>query len=205
MGRERQEMQGRVERERAALEARLRAAPVNSDATGKPPGLAGLEGEIATTLRVFQDQLRQQQESLQHMQAGAPGVDPMNAQVALMQQQQRTGGAAAAGAGPGSALSLTPQNPFAPPGYIPPVQAPTAEEIAEYAVYLGMDPVADKELLYIAEWALTAPLPDGWTEHNDAAGSEFYFNAMTGHSTYEHPLDDHYRNYDRSVKAQRQQ
>ena len=42
---------------------------------------------------------------------------------------------------------------------------PTHEEVVEYASYLGMDPVADAELLYIAEWALTAPLPDGWTEH----------------------------------------
>jgi hypothetical protein len=80
---------------------------------------------------------------------------------------------------------------------------PTQEEIVEYAVYLGMDPTADAELLYIAEWALTAPLPDGWTEHSDASGNEFYYNAMTGVSTYEHPLDEHYRAYYRRIKEQR--
>ena len=68
-----------------------------------------------------------------------------------------------------------------------------------------MDPVEDKELLYIAGWALTAPLPDGWTEHLDAAGNEFYYNSMTGVSTYEHPLDEQYRSYYRQVKAQKQQ
>ena len=55
-----------------------------------------------------------------------------------------------------------------PPGagaMVPPGDEPTHEEIVEYAVYLGMDPTADVDLLYIAEWALTAPLPDGWTEH----------------------------------------
>ena len=32
-------------------------------------------------------------------------------------------------------------------------------------MYLGMDPIADKDLFYIAEWAINAPLPEGWTEH----------------------------------------
>ena len=79
--------------------------------------------------------------------------------------------------------------------------APTAEEIAEYAVFLGMHPEDDKDLHYIAEWALTAPLPAGWSEHADAAGNEYYFNARTGVSTFSHPLDDLYRNYWRSMRA----
>ena len=82
--------------------------------------------------------------------------------------------------------------------------APTPEEITEYAVYLGMDPVADKDLLYIAEWALSAPLPEGWTEHVDTSGNEFYFNSMTGVSTYEHPLDGQFREYYRQMKMQGQ-
>ncbi|GHP02817.1 hypothetical protein PPROV_000157200 [Pycnococcus provasolii] len=83
-----------------------------------------------------------------------------------------------------------------------PDAAPTAEEIADYARYLGMDPVMDKHLLYIAEWAITAPLPEGWTEHTDADGNEFYYNNVTGVSTYEHPLDDQYRSYYRKLKAE---
>lgn len=37
---------------------------------------------------------------------------------------------------------------------------PTAEEIEEYARYLGMDMDEDKELFYIAKEGLKAPLPD---------------------------------------------
>jgi hypothetical protein len=79
--------------------------------------------------------------------------------------------------------------------------APTAEEIAEYAVFLGMHPEDDKDLHYIAEWALTAPLPAGWSEHSDASGNEYYFNARTGVSTFSHPLDELYRNYWRTMRA----
>ena len=77
---------------------------------------------------------------------------------------------------------------------------PTYDEIVEYAQYLGMDPVADADLLYIAEWALTAPLPEGWSEHIDQDGNEFYYNTLSGVSTYEHPLDDQYRAYYRNLK-----
>jgi hypothetical protein len=45
----------------------------------------------------------------------------------------------------------------------------------------------------VAEEALTAALPEGWTEHTDASGNSFYFNASTGSSTWEHPLDEYYR------------
>ena len=89
-----------------------------------------------------------------------------------------------------------------PMGQVANNNPPTQEEINEYAVYLGMDPVSDKELLYIAEWALSAPLPEGWTEHVDTSGNEFYFNSMTGVSTYEHPLDGQFREYYRQMKMQ---
>jgi hypothetical protein len=95
-----------------------------------------------------------------------------------------------------------PEDPFAGDKRGVPLESPSAEEIEDYAVYLGMDPHADHALLYIAEWALTAPLPEGWTEHNDASGNEFYYNAMTGVSTYEHPLDEQYRSYYRQIKSQ---
>ena len=77
-------------------------------------------------------------------------------------------------------------------------------DVMEYAVYLGMDPIADKDLFYIAEWAINAPLPEGWTEHLDEDQNEFYHNSMTGVSTYEHPLDEQYRAYYRQIKQQRQ-
>ncbi|EGF84195.1 hypothetical protein BATDEDRAFT_85377 [Batrachochytrium dendrobatidis JAM81] len=39
---------------------------------------------------------------------------------------------------------------------------PTQEEVIEYAKFLGMDPVADKHLLWIARDSLKAPLPADW-------------------------------------------
>mmetsp|Transcript_43771 Transcript_43771/g.72906 ORF Transcript_43771/g.72906 Transcript_43771/m.72906 type:complete len:256 (-) Transcript_43771:233-1000(-) len=79
------------------------------------------------------------------------------------------------------------------------------EDVALYAEYLGMDKVKDAELLYIAEMAMSAPLPAGWAEHTNDEGREFYYNSLTGVSTYEHPLDNHYRSYYHSVKARNQQ
>lgn len=74
-------------------------------------------------------------------------------------------------------------------------EPPTREEIQEYGRYLGMDVDAEDDLLYIAEWALTAPVPDGWTVHLDSEGHEFFYNNATAQSQYEHPMDEHYRQY----------
>ncbi|KXZ45827.1 hypothetical protein GPECTOR_50g621 [Gonium pectorale] len=81
---------------------------------------------------------------------------------------------------------------------------PTQDEIIAYGKYLGMDVAEDADLLYIAEWALTAPLPEGWTVHLDGEGNEFFYNAATNASTYEHPMDEHYRAYYRKMKEQKQ-
>ena len=80
----------------------------------------------------------------------------------------------------------------------------TDEEVREYAIYLGMDPDSeqDKELLYIAKWAIMAPVPEGWMEYTDGDGNEYYYNQQTGVSTYEHPMDDQYRSYYRQLKAE---
>ena len=80
---------------------------------------------------------------------------------------------------------------------------PTPEEVREYAAWLGMDPITDSDLFYIAEWALTAPLPIGWSAHQDDDGNEYYFNDKLGESTYEHPLDGQYRKYWRTVREQK--
>jgi len=44
-------------------------------------------------------------------------------------------------------------------------------EVIDFATYLGMDPVADRDLLWIAQRAVLATLPDGWTEHEEYARS----------------------------------
>eukprot|EP00741_Cyanophora_paradoxa_P000330 tig00000403_g321.t1 len=82
---------------------------------------------------------------------------------------------------------------------------PSALEIANFARYLGMDPVLDAELLWIAEEALVAPLPDGWGEYYDPDGFPYYWNAETLESQWQHPLDDYYRDLYRKARSKRDQ
>ena len=71
----------------------------------------------------------------------------------------------------------------------------TEEEILQYADWLGMDPDEDKDLLWIAKEAFLAKVPPPWKQYQkkDGPGDPFYFNTVTGESTYEHPLDAHYK------------
>ena len=65
-------------------------------------------------------------------------------------------------------------------------------------------PSQDADLLHIAEAALTAPLPPGWTVHLDPGGAEFFHDAAAGASQYEHPCDKGYRReYLREREARR--
>jgi len=182
MRRESANLVAKIEKEKAALKAKL--------ASGKP----GVESEIQETMKMFQAQLKQQQEQLAGIGVGGP-LDPLSAQLATAMEPLQP---------MDFGNSITPVNPFMPTsaGQMTAAQTPSEEEIRDYAVYLGMNPAEDAHLFYIAEWALTVPLPDGWTEHNDNQGNEFYFNAMTGVSTYEHPLDEHYRSYYRQIKKE---
>lgn len=77
----------------------------------------------------------------------------------------------------------------------------TKREVEEYAEYLGMDREKDTHLFWIAEMALTAPLPVGWTEHQDSSGNIFFFNRDSGMSTYEHPMDASFKAYYARIKA----
>jgi hypothetical protein len=70
---------------------------------------------------------------------------------------------------------------------------PSGPELIAYARYLGIDPVVDHDLLWIAEEALAAPLPAEWTEHFDSSDRVFYYNATTHVSSWTHPLEHLYR------------
>lgn len=70
---------------------------------------------------------------------------------------------------------------------------PSGPELIAYARYLGIDPVADHDLLWIAVEALEAPLPCEWTEHFDSSDRVFYYNATTRVSSWTHPLEHIYR------------
>ena len=52
-------------------------------------------------------------------------------------------------------------------------------EVHEYARYIGMDPMREPHLLWIAEEALEASLPEGWSEHFDAEDEPYYHNHAT--------------------------
>lgn len=188
-----------------------------------------LQSELQQTMQLFQQRLQQTalmaQQLLAHQVAGqaarCSGSRPgsvqnsrpgsaaaaqkhtsSNAQGAAAQLKGGLAGSASGGSSSsgGSGLRLTPR--LAALGVDEP---PSAAEVAEYAAYLGMDPQQDAGLLYIAELALTAPCPDGWTVHLDNDGNEFFYNPTTQASTYEHPMDQHYRDMYQQKKQEQQQ
>ena len=56
-----------------------------------------------------------------------------------------------------------------------------------------MDPEKHEHLLWIAEEALTAQLPENWEQGVSDDGTPYHFNTKTNESMWEHPLDEHYR------------
>ncbi len=82
-----------------------------------------------------------------------------------------------------------------------PPDAPTNEEISEYAEYLGLEPGKDAELLWIAEQALVVPTPEGWKEVEDHQGNVLYLNSPKGKAQYAHPCDEEYRGLFRALRA----
>jgi centrosomal protein CEP164 len=77
---------------------------------------------------------------------------------------------------------------------------PTAEQIAEYAQWLGMDLEADKHLFWVAREGLKAPLPSEWKPCKSPDGEIYYFNFQSGESVWNHPCDEHFRSMYREEK-----
>eukprot|EP00960_Hanusia_phi_P070570 767336-Hanusia_phi.AAC.8 len=67
------------------------------------------------------------------------------------------------------------------------------KEVHEYAKYLGMDPIKDKKLLWIAVEAMTAKLPEKWKEYYTNDGQSYFYNESQKKTQWEHPMDDYYR------------
>ncbi|GMH40640.1 hypothetical protein BSKO_08544 [Bryopsis sp. KO-2023] len=151
---------------------------------------------IQESLDAFQEQLAQTQQIaavLQAYQPTTPEPDEPNARVASPAKIQVTPEDA-------KKLALLSEELKKSPDFDEP---PTKEEVNKFAVYLGMDPEEDKEFLYIAEWALTAPLPAGWTVHLDSQKNEFYFNTVTKVSQYQHPMDGKYKELYQKLKSEK--
>ena len=79
---------------------------------------------------------------------------------------------------------------------------PSAQEITEYADWLGMDLEQDQDLFWIARDGLKAPLPTAW-KPCQSGDDVFYFNFETGESVWDHPCDNHYSRVYRRAKAKR--
>ena len=59
----------------------------------------------------------------------------------------------------------------------------------------------DPDLLFIAIEGLKAPLPEPWKACRTKSGEIYYFNFESGDSTWEHPLDEIYRQKYKTLKA----
>ena len=74
-----------------------------------------------------------------------------------------------------------------------PPAPPAPAELLEYAKWLGMDPVKERELMWIAREGLKAPLPEHWKPCRTGGEEVYYFNFQTGESMWEHPCDEYYK------------
>ncbi|RNF17436.1 putative glutamic acid-rich protein precursor [Trypanosoma conorhini] len=80
---------------------------------------------------------------------------------------------------------------------------PTQEEVEEFAEWMGMQLPADKEFLHIAREGLKAPLPADWRPCRTNEDEIYYFNFRTGESTWNHPMDEFFRQKFLKAKEQK--
>ncbi|XP_008051840.1 centrosomal protein of 164 kDa [Carlito syrichta] len=71
---------------------------------------------------------------------------------------------------------------------------PSEQEIIDFAREIGIDPIKEPELMWLAREGIVAPLPMEWKPCQDITGDIYYFNFANGQSTWDHPCDEHYRN-----------
>nr|XP_034789667.2 centrosomal protein of 164 kDa isoform X12 [Pan paniscus] len=71
---------------------------------------------------------------------------------------------------------------------------PSEQEILEFAREIGIDPIKEPELMWLAREGIVAPLPGEWKPCQDITGDIYYFNFANGQSMWDHPCDEHYRN-----------
>ena len=67
------------------------------------------------------------------------------------------------------------------------------EELAGFVEHLGLSLPAEEDLMWICKMALNAPVPAGWTPHNDGEGNTYYYHDESGTSSWDHPSDPYFR------------
>ena len=78
---------------------------------------------------------------------------------------------------------------------------PKTEDINQYCSIIGLDPIKEPDLLWIAKEGILAKLEPPWKAINQADVGLYYFNFETGDSMWEHPNDQYYR---QKVKTERE-
>ena len=76
------------------------------------------------------------------------------------------------------------------------------DERMALARHLGMDPNKDKRLMWIAEMALKAPLPEDWNSYETERGEVYYHKPSTGETSWDHPNDQFFRTLYHKTKEQ---
>lgn len=66
--------------------------------------------------------------------------------------------------------------------------ATTTADLIEVATYLGIQE-DERQLHWLAEECMAAPLPAGWVEHTDAEGNSYFHNKPLGLTSWSHPTD----------------
>ena len=68
------------------------------------------------------------------------------------------------------------------------------EDVQALAEFLGIDPTSEPHLMWIARQCLDAQLPPAWSEYfEEATGNAYYYNELTKITTWDHPLDSHFK------------
>jgi Ca2+-binding EF-hand superfamily protein len=68
-----------------------------------------------------------------------------------------------------------------------------SDELLSMAEFLGIRPITEQHLLWIAVDALRAPLPINWSAQKDNTGRIYFYNHISNQSRWDHPLDSHFR------------
>jgi len=90
------------------------------------------------------------------------------------------------------------------PGTAPKRKVSSVVEMLEYVKSLGIDPIKEVDMVWIAEEAFNAPLPPGYTEHQDEQGRAYFHHESQRVSSWRHPMDDLFKdivNYQRRAVA----
>uniref|UniRef100_A0A7S4QXG0 WW domain-containing protein n=2 Tax=Alexandrium monilatum TaxID=311494 RepID=A0A7S4QXG0_9DINO len=80
-------------------------------------------------------------------------------------------------------------------------------DLHAYGLSLGidLDVEGEEDLQWAVQEAFNAPLPNSWTEYMDDSGRAYYVKEGSSQSTWEHPMDEVYRELLQLIKQFRSQ